>query len=93
MQLEICSKKAQFVLKSLSLVVDFLHCNPDSSVVIFCNSRKQSIHFWGQLEKKLDQLKLSIDVVNINGSLDKIDKFLHIGIFCDNCHNCQGCFR
>ncbi len=40
MKVEICSKKAQFVLKGLLLVADFLQRNPDSSVDIFCNSRK-----------------------------------------------------
>jgi hypothetical protein len=55
-KLELCSKKAQFVLKGLSLVADFLQRNPDSSVVIFCNSQKQSQHILVQLEKKLDQL-------------------------------------
>jgi superfamily II DNA/RNA helicase len=93
MKLKIHSKKAQFVLKGLLLAADFLQSNPKSSVDIFCNSRKQSIHFLGQLEKKLDKLKLSVDVVNINGSLDKIDKFWRIQIFCDNRHNSQGSFR
>jgi hypothetical protein len=51
-----------------SLAADFLQSNLESSVVIFCNSHKQSIHVSGQLEKKLDQVKLSVDVVNINGS-------------------------
>ncbi len=88
--LEVCSKKAQFVSKGLLPVADFLQCNPDSSVVIFCNSQKQSPHLLGQPEKKLDQPKLLVNVVNIKGSLDKIDKFWWIRIFCNNCHNCQG---
>ncbi len=78
MKLEICLKKAQLVSKGLLLVADFLQRNPDSSVVIFCNSRRQPQHLLIQLEKKLDQLKLSVNVVNINGSLDKIDKFWRI---------------
>jgi superfamily II DNA helicase RecQ len=78
MRLEMCSKKAQFVGKVLSQVAEFLQRNLYSSVVIFCNSRKQSQHIAVQLEKKLDLMKLSVDVVNINRSLDKIDKFWRI---------------
>jgi hypothetical protein len=93
MKLEMCSKKAQFVSKVLTLVADFFQRNLDSSIVIFCNSCKQSQHFAVQLEKKLDLMKLSVDVVNINGSLNKIDKFLRIKLFCDNCHSHQGKFH
>ncbi len=92
MKIEICLKKAQFVAKGLTVVAAFFQTNPDSSVVVFCNSRKQSQHFSQQLEKKLDQLRLAIDVVNINGSLDKIDKFWRIRLFCDDQHTCQGRF-
>jgi superfamily II DNA helicase RecQ len=92
MKLEMCSKRAQSVSKGLTLVADFLQHNLDNSVVIFCNSRKQSRHFAVQLEKKLDLMKLSVDVVNINGSLDKIDKFWRIRLFCDDDHSCQGKF-
>jgi superfamily II DNA/RNA helicase len=87
MKLEMCSKKAQFVTNGLMLVADFLQQNLDSSIVIFCNSRKQSQHFAVQPEKKLDLMKLSINVVNINGSLDKLDKFWRIRLFCDDCHS------
>jgi superfamily II DNA helicase RecQ len=93
MKLEVCSSKVQFVLKGLSMVTDFLQDNCNSSVFIICNSRKQSQHFSFHLSKKLDQLKLSIDVLNINGSLDKIDKIWRIRLFCDDCHCCQGHFR
>jgi hypothetical protein len=72
------------------LDANFLQRNLDSSIVIFCNSRKQSQHFAVQLEKKLDLMKLSIDVVNINGSLDKIDKFWRIRLFCDDRQSSQG---
>jgi hypothetical protein len=88
--LEVCSNKGQFVSKGLNLVAEFLNNNHGSSVVIFCNSRKQSHHFLVHLEKKLDQLKLPFNVLDINGSLDKIDKFWRIRLFCDDCHSCQG---
>ncbi len=93
MMLEVCSNKAQFVPKGLLMVTDFLQLNHDSSVVIFCSLRKQSQHFSVHLDKKFDQAKLSIDVININGSLDKIDKFWWICFFCDNRYSCQGQFR
>ncbi len=73
-------------------VAEFLQRNLYSSIVIFCNSRKQSQHIAFQLEKKLDLMKLSVDVVNINGSLDKIDKFWRIQLFCDDRHSRQGQF-
>jgi superfamily II DNA helicase RecQ len=75
MKMDICSKKSQFVSKGLVIVAEFLQDNPDCSVIVFCNSRKQSQHFAKELEKKLDHKRLLVDVVNINGSLDKIDKF------------------
>ncbi len=78
MKLDIYSKKAQFVTKGLDIVADFLNSDQDSSVVVFCNSRKQSQHFSVQLEKKLDMAKLDVDVLNINVSLDKINKFWQI---------------
>ena len=74
------------------LVADFLLHNPDLSVVVFCNSRKQLQHFTTHLEKKLDLAKLAINVININCSLDKIDKFWQIRLFCDDCHSRQGRF-
>jgi len=63
------------------MVTSFLEQNPDSSVIIFCNSRQQSLHIASQLEKKLDMKKLAVDVLNINGSLDKTDKFWRIRVF------------
>jgi hypothetical protein len=47
-----CSNKAQLVAKGLMLVVDFLHQNHDSSVVIFCNSWKQSQQFIVHVKKE-----------------------------------------
>ncbi len=89
MKLEMCSKKTQFVLKGLTLVADFLQRNLDKSVVIFCNSCKHSQQFALQFEKKLDLMKLSVDVININGSLNKVDKFWRIRLYCDDRHSRQ----
>ena len=75
MQLEVCGQKSLFVSKGLLMVMEFLDQNCDSSVVIFCNSRNQSLHLLSHLNKKLDVAKLFIDVLNINGFLDKMDKF------------------
>ena len=72
------------------MVTEFLDQNCDSSVVIFCNSRTQSLHLLSHLNKKLDLAKLSVDVLNINGSLDKMDKFWRIYLFCDDCHSPKG---
>jgi superfamily II DNA helicase RecQ len=75
------------------MVTEFLQLNHDSSVVIFCNSRKQLQHFSFHLDKRLDQAKITIDIFNINGSLNKIDKFWRICLFCDDLHSRQGQFR
>jgi superfamily II DNA/RNA helicase len=93
MKFKICLKKAQFVAKGLTLVADFFQQNLDSSVIIFCNSCKQSQHLDLQLEKKLDLMKLFVNMININGSLNKIDKIWRIRLFCNDCHSCQGQFR
>ncbi len=90
MKLRMCSNQWQFVAKGLTLVADFLHQNHDSSIVVFCNSWKQSQHFTVHLEKKLDAAQFSIDVLNMNGSLNKIEKFWRIRIFCDNRHIIMG---
>ena len=76
--LVVCGQKSVFVSKGLLMVTEFLDQNHDSSVVIFCNSRNQSLHLSSHLIKKLDMVKLSVNVLNINGSLDKMDKFWRI---------------
>ncbi len=75
MKLEISSNKAQFVAKGLIVVADFLHEHREGSVVIFCNSRKQSQHLTVHLEKKLDTAKLSIDVPTLKAHLTKLTSF------------------
>ena len=85
-------KKAIFVSKGLAMVTNFLEENPESGVVIFCNSRQQSLHIASQLENKLDMKKLAVVVLNINGLLDKTNKFWQICIFCDNRHSRRGQF-
>ena len=54
--------------------------------------RQQSLHIATQLKKKLDMKKLAVNVLNINGLLDKTNTFWRIRIFCDNCHSCCGQF-
>ena len=86
MQTYICSAKGLYVSKGLTLVSKFLRDHPVKSAVIFCNSRHQSWHFRDHLERKLNELKLNIDVLHINGSLHKTDKFWRICLFCDEGH-------
>ena len=40
----------------------------------------------------MDPLRLAVNVVNINGSLDKIDKFWKIQLFCNNQQTLRGQF-
>jgi len=46
MKLEVCGQKSVFISKGLSMVTEFLDQNRDRSVVIFCNSRNQSLRFF-----------------------------------------------
>ena len=86
MQTYICSAKGLYVSKGLTLVSEFLRDHTAKSAVIFCNSRHQSQHFRDHLERKLNELQLNVDVLHINGSLHKTDKFWRIRLFCDEGH-------
>ena len=86
MQTYICSAKGLYVSKGLTLVSEFLRDHTTKSAVIFCNSRHQSQHFRDHLERKLNELQLNVDVLHINGSLHKTDKFWRICLFCDEGH-------
>jgi len=86
MQTNICSVKGQFVSKGLTKIAEFIQENPTKSAVVFCNSRRQSHHFRDNLERKLNEMKLNVDVIHINGSLHKTDKFWRIRLFCDEGH-------
>ena len=54
--------------------------------ILTSNSRHQSQHFRDHLESKLNQSKLNIDILHINGSLHKTDKLWRIRLFCDEGH-------
>ena len=86
MRTYICSLKGQFVLRGLTMIAEFIHANPTKSAVVFCNSRRQSQHFRDHLERKLNKMKLNVDVIHINGSLHKTDKIWRIRLFCDKGH-------
>ena len=86
MQTYICSAKGLYVSKGLTLVSEFLRDHTTKSAVIFCNSRHQSQHFRDHLERKLNELQLNVDVLHINESLHKTDKFWRIRLFCDEGH-------
>jgi len=86
MQTFICSTKGLYLSKGLTLVSEFLQDNTEKSAVIFCNSHHQSQHFWDHLECKLNELQLNVDVLHINRSLHKTDKFWQIRLFCEEGH-------
>ena len=93
MQTCICSTKGQFVSKGLTLLAEFIRDNLSSSAVLFCNSRQQSQHFRDNLERELNNMKLNVDVIHINGSLHKTDKFWCICLFCDKGHINEADYR
>ncbi len=72
---------------------EFERDNHDKSAVIFCNSRHQSQHFRNNLERKLNEMQLHVDVLHINGALHKTDKFWRIRLFCDEGHIRDSDFR
>ena len=86
METFIFSAKGLYVSKGLTLVSEYLRDYPVKSAVIFCNSRHQSQHFRDHLERKLNQLKLNVNVLHINVSLHETDKFWRICLFCDEGH-------
>ena len=86
MKLDVCGKKSLFESKGLAMVTDFLECNSAGRAVIFSDSRNQSLYITSHLEMKLDLKKLSVDVLNVNGSLDKTDKCWQICLFCNDRH-------
>jgi len=93
MQTYICSARGLYVSKGLTLVSEFLCDHTTKSAVIFCNSCHQSQHFRDHLECKLNELQLNVDVLHINGSLHKTDKFWRICLFCDEGHIQEADFR
>ena len=68
------------------MIAEFIWANPMKSAVVFCNSRRQSQHFHDNLERKLNEMKLNVDIIHINSSLHKTDKFWRIRLFCDEGH-------
>ena len=63
----ICFLKGQFVSRGLTMIAEFIRVNSTKSAVVFCNSRRQPQHFRDHLEQKLNEMKLNIDVIHING--------------------------
>ncbi len=86
MQSYITSNKRHHVSKGSTLVSKLLQENPSTSAVIFCNSCKQSKHFWDQLEQNLKEKKLNLDVIHTSGPLHKINKFWRLRLSCDGTH-------
>jgi superfamily II DNA/RNA helicase len=93
MKTYICSVKGQFILRGLTMIVDFIRTNSTKSAVVFCNSRRQSQHLRDNLESKLNEMKLNVNVIHINGSLHKTNKFWQIRLFCDKGHIREANFR
>lgn len=81
MEQQLCNK-ADFVKVGLPKAVEFLVEDPDGSIVIFCNSRAQSMKYLKQFESKLNFAHSKVDVVYINGALNKHEKFWRIRLFC-----------
>ena len=93
MRTYICSLKGQFVSRGLTMIAEYISANPTKSAVVFCNSRRQSQHFRDHLERKLNEMKLNVDVIHINRSLHKTDKFWQIRLFCDEGHIHEADFK
>jgi superfamily II DNA helicase RecQ len=93
MRTYICSLKGQFVSRGLTMIAEFIRANPMKSAVVFCNSWRQSQHFPDHLERKINKMKLNVDVIHINCSLHKTDKFWQIRLFCDKGHIRDADFR
>ena len=79
----ICNTSGFIKLGMLEVVI-FLNANPESKIVIFFNSKAKYVHYVSELERKLDEGGVGVDVMYIHGGLNKHDKFWRIRIFCGN---------
>ena len=73
---------ADFVKRGLPRAVEKLK-GSDDSIVIFVNTRTKAMHLTPKLEKKCDEVGCKVDVLSLNGALNKHDKFWRIRFFCD----------
>lgn len=51
------------------------------SIVIFVNTRTKAMHLTSKLEKKCDECGHAVDILSLNGLLNKHDKFWRIRFF------------
>ena len=72
---------SEYIKKGLNQVVDFFLNNPGRCACVFVNSRGLSHKIVVELEKKLDNNNLQLDVIRIPGQLDRFEKFYFTRIF------------
>ena len=68
--------------KKLDTVVDFLKGDDVHCACVFVGSREKSHKLNFELERKLDEALLGVDVIHVHGSLDPKEKYWFIRIFC-----------
>ena len=68
--------------KRLDTVRDFIRDDDVHYACVFIDSKARSMKVLKELERKLDESLLKIDVVHVHGSLDKNEKYWFIRIFC-----------
>ena len=75
--------KGDYVKIGLANVIVHLQQDKECKIVVFCNSRQKSFHYASELERKLDEVDVTdVDVLVINGGLNKHEKFWRIRFFC-----------
>ena len=66
---------------ALPALVTHLNDNPNSYAAMYVNFKSETSKWAGKLERLLATALMSIDVLQINGDMDKVEKFFFIRLF------------
>ena len=74
--------KSDYVKVGLPFTIGILK-ESKKSIVIFVNIRTMAMHLITKTEKRCDEAGLTNNILLLNGSLNKHEKFWRIRFFCD----------
>ena len=79
--------------RNLDKVVTFMKEDDTHAACVFVGSKAKSHHLLHELERKLDEALLTVDVIHVHGSLSKEEKYWLIRIFCAKINVDELCSR
>ena len=79
--------------RRLDKVVTFVQEDDTHAACVFVGSKSKSHHLLTELERKLNDALLTVDVIHVHGSLSKEEKFWLIRIYCANIDAADLCGR